>query len=225
MTAPVHATPPTIEPSLRGPARGEDVLGWTILAVVVTVGLAWLFSPFKIPAIVISALAFVASVALIAFDVRAYRRHPALWVFGAILVFPATLLVLMHQRRRWGGTWLLPYAVVAVAAVVAGVVLHGKIWGPAARVTVSCRAAGDAPKAGYLCTPRHVGGYQSARACWDLALTCDNGTQLMEHVCAQVTLGEARESSVPFEHSAGVDDCDKISAARVDNLRVEVDPK
>lgn len=224
MTAPVSAAQVPIEPSLRDPRRGEDVTGWSILAVVVATGLAWLFSPFKTHAIVASVLAFALVVVLVGVDARAYRRHPAPWVFGALLMLPATLLLLMHQRRRWGGSWLLPYALAAIAAVALGVVFHGKLWGPAARVTVTCRAAGSEPKEGYLCTPRHVGGYQSARACWDLALTCENGTPLMEHVCAQVTLGEVRESAVPFEHSPGVEDCDKIAAARVDNLRVEVDP-
>lgn len=222
---PVYAAPSSVEPPFASNESGEDVLGWAMVALVLVAGLAWLFSPFKIYAYFVSVAALVATVVLIARDAMAHGRHPALWVFGAMVLFPVTFLVYMHERRRWGAAWLLPYAGVAVLAVGLGIGLHGRVWGPAARVTVSCRAAGDAAKDGYWCTPKHVGGYQGARACWDLSLTCDNGTRLTEHACAQVSLGQARESMIPYEYSPGVDDCDKIGTASVDNLRVEIDPK
>lgn len=216
---------PNVEPPPHPSEAGDDVLGWAMLALVVGVGLAGLFSPFKDYAFFLGALCFVVTVWLMAEDALARKQRPALWVFGGLLLFPVVFPLFMHERRRWGAPWRLPHALVALVALGAGVGLHGKVWGPAAKVTVSCRAKGMAAKEGYLCTPKHVSGYQDARACWDLTLVCKNGTRLTEHVCAQVTLGDVRESYVPFEYSPGADQCDEIAAASVDDLRVEVDAR
>lgn len=233
MAAPTHREPSN--PKVDDP---DDIIGWSMLVVVVLGGLCALFVPFKDYATVLCLAAIVTTVVLIAKDAREKGQSPGLWVLGAVLLFPVAFVAYMHFRRRLGAPWRLAHALLAVTACVAGAValfvpwasegrtaLHLKLWGPAARVTVSCRAKGEMAQEGYLCAPRHVGGYQSARACWDLALTCENGTNLVEHVCSQVVLGEVRESYVPFEYSPGVDDCDKLASASVNDLRVEVDPR
>ncbi|NUP10651.1 MAG: hypothetical protein HOW73_31795 [Polyangiaceae bacterium] len=225
MNEPVPARPSAVEPPLAAYDDPEDALGWSMLAVVLVAALGWLFIPFTLYAILVSIAAFITTLYLMAKDAITHRQHPALSVIGGVLLFPAAFLVQMHARRRWGATWLLPHAAVALGAVVVGIVFHGAVWGPEARVTVSCRAAGTTLKEGYLCTPKHLGGIQDARACWDLSITCKNGTHVSEHVCAIVTLGSAHESKVPFDYSPGFEECDEIGSASVDDLRVEIDPR
>lgn len=219
----VHVSPPA---ELGAPrSSDDDNIGWAMVLLPLLGGLGHLLIPIQIYAIVLGAGTVVATIVLMARDAVRREQSPFGWVLTSVLFFHIVYPYYMHARRKWGAPWRLPYAIVAVVAFIAGAFLHGKLWGPAARVTVSCQARGERPQDGYACTPRHLSGYQNARACWDLALTCQNQTALVEHVCAQVTLGEVRESVVPFEYSPRVDDCDSIADARVDNLRVEVDPQ
>lgn len=231
---PVPAAPnsPEVTP-LPHVSSADDLLGWALVSLPVLAGLTYLVVPFKSYAILLSVGLGLLSIYLIGREVRTRGRPHGIWMVGAILALPVALLLVTHFRKYWGAPWRLPHAVVAIAACVVGILLHGRIWekppfGPPATVTVSCRAKSPdvpvKPKDGYLCKPSHVSGYLNARACWDLSLTCENGTPLSEHVCAQVTLGYVRESEVPFTFSPGVEECDAIEKASVDNLRVEVDP-
>lgn len=227
-SASVEAVPSTASAEQASPAAhavDDDRTGWAMVLLPLIGGLGHLLIPIQVPAIVLGAVTVVATIVLMARDAVRRGQSPFGWVVTSVVFFHVVYLYYMHARRHWGAPSRLPYAVVAVVAFIAGAFLHGKLWGPAARVTVSCQARGDRPQDGYACTPRHLSGYQNARACWDLALTCDNQTALLEHVCAQVNLGEVRESVVPFDYSPRVEDCDKIAEARVDNLRVEVDPQ
>lgn len=237
MSAPIEPVPaapnsPEVTPLPRV-SSADDLLGWGMLSLPVLGGLIHLLVPFRSYAILLSVGLGLLLVYLIGREARERRRPHGAWVVGAVVALPVALLLVSHFRKHWGAPWRLPHAVAAVAVCVVGILLHGKLWekppfGPAATVTVSCRAKSvEVPvkaKDGYLCTPSHVSGYLNARACWDLSLTCANGTPLREHVCAQVTLGHVRESEVPFVYSPGIDACDGIEKASVDNLHVEVDP-
>jgi len=219
----VHAAPPIDVQEQAPQPKEDDRIGWAIVLLPLIGGLGHLLIPVQSYAIILGATTVVTTIVLIARDARRRGRSPFGWVIFSVPFFLFVFPYYMHARTRWGAPLRAPYAIVSIALFIAGAVLHGKIWGPAARVTVSCQARGERPQDGYACTPKHVSGYQSARACWDLALTCQNRTPLVEHVCAQVTLGDVRESVVPFDYSPGVDECDTIAEARVDNLRVEVD--
>ncbi len=213
--------PPGQEPAL---VRRRDPNGWWLVAPPAVAALLLLFIPFFGVAISLVVLVVALVVYWVKRDSEALgHAHPA-WLFG-MLVLPVTLPLYTHARRRWGASLKLPFAIAAVLALGAAFWFHGDVLRklvPPAKVTVSCRQRSDVPRDGYICKTEHVGGYEDARACWDLTADCADGTKITEHACSHAVVRETREGIVPFEYSEGIEGCTAITGAVVEHLQVVI---
>jgi len=206
------------------PSRLPDPLGWWLVVVPAVAALLLPLIPFRGLSITLVVGVIALTAYLVQRDAASYgKAHPA-WLVSMI-VLPVALPIYAAARHGWGARVKLPHAVVAVIGLGVGFFFRGDLLPrliPPAKVTVSCRVRSDVPKDGYICTTDHVGGYQDARACWDLTAVCASGTRITEHACAHAVVREKRDGIVPFQYSVGIDDCDAISEALVENLKVEL---
>lgn len=211
--------PPAQEPAL---SRAPDPNGWWLVAPPAVAALLLLFIPFLGVAITLVVIVVAVVVYWVKRDSEELgRAHPA-WLFGMLLL-PIALPLYTHARRGWGASLKLPFAIPAVLALGAAFWFHGDVLRklvPPAKVTVSCRQRSDVPRDGYICKTEHVGGYEDARACWDLTADCDDGTKITEHACSHAVVRETREGVVPFEYSEGIEGCTAITGAVVEHLQV-----
>ncbi len=205
---------------------------WALVALPAGLALVMPFVPFRSLVIALWIALVVVSGLLVMRDAaRLGQGHPA-WMAGTSVLYPLALPFYLVVRRWWVSPPVaallarvaLPLALVGMVGLGVATYFHGQLLGPPARVTVSCRARTDVPKDGYLCEAQHMGGYKSARACWDLALECGSGQRLVEHACAQSVRGKRREGLVPLEYTPGIEECTSVTQAFVENLKVEVDP-
>jgi hypothetical protein len=211
---------PPAEPA--PPPRGPDPNGWWLVGAPALAAVLLPFIPFRGVAITLVVIV-IGVVAYWAKRDGEELGHPhSAWLFGMALL-PVTLPLYTHVRRDWGASLKLPFAIPAVIALGAAFWFHGDLLRklvPPAKVTVSCRQRSDVPRDGYICKTEHVGGYEDARACWDLVADCDDGTKITERACSHAVVRETREGIVPFEYSEGIEGCTAITGAVVEHLQV-----
>lgn len=84
------------------------------------------------------------------------------------------------------------------------------------RVAVECLGNG----AGYQCTLKHTQGGSAAKACWDVAVTCHNGTKAIGSGCQTVEPEGKATAFIPVSDMKGAEGCDVATTVNVQNLRV-----
>jgi hypothetical protein len=113
--------------------------------------------------------------------------------------------------RERVGMILKRIRIIGAAVVLAGLSLAcGAIGGPSAQI--NCVGTGQQ----YECTVRHTAG-GSGRVCWDLRLTCANGTIATANSCVDVTPGQTANHNVPTTAFPNWSACDAVSTVEVVN--------
>ena len=93
------------------------------------------------------------------------------------------------------------------------------------RVYVECKSAGATLDTGMSCTLDHQQGDVPAHACWDMIVTCQNGTKGTVHGCGDVRPQAKSNVVLPFSAFGGsLDKCDGVAGANVTGLIITEAP-
>ena len=84
------------------------------------------------------------------------------------------------------------------------------VGGPQAQV--NCQGTGEQ----FVCTVAHTGG-GAGQVCWDIKLTCANGTISTANQCVQLAVGETKTQNVPLSQFANHAACDSVSNTEIVN--------
>jgi hypothetical protein len=122
----------------------------------------------------------------------------------------------MNWRRVVVVLGALAVALLAGNYVYANITGHA-FWGEKTSVYVECFGAGSM---GYTCTATHKSGSVGADVCWDLVISCRNGTAATGHACSRVEQGGKTSAGIPLSEVANAEACDAAVGARVANIRV-----
>jgi hypothetical protein len=88
-----------------------------------------------------------------------------------------------------------------------------------AKVYVECKSAGATLADGMACTIEHQQGDSPVHACWDMNITCQNGTAGKAHGCGDVQPMAKSSVVMPFSAFGGsLDKCDTVSGSNVDGV-------
>ncbi len=93
------------------------------------------------------------------------------------------------------------------------------------KVAVECRSAGATLSAGMACTLDHRQGDSAAQVCWDVNVSCQNGTRGKAHGCGSVDPQAKSSVVMPFTAFGGsLEKCDAVAGASVDGLVLTASP-
>jgi hypothetical protein len=106
--------------------------------------------------------------------------------------------------RPWAAAGL---AVAAMAA--SGCTSRSEIY-------VECAPDRD----GLRCTVEHQKGSDPAKACWDVAFTCRNGTEARGSACQAIEPAAKAITRMPLREIRNAERCDIITKSGVENLSV-----
>lgn len=81
-----------------------------------------------------------------------------------------------------------------------------------AQAHVACNGQGDQ----FACTINHTGG-GAGQVCWDIKLTCANGTVSTANQCVQLNPGESKTQMVPLSQFSNHAACDSVSNTEIVN--------
>jgi hypothetical protein len=126
----------------------------------------------------------------------------------------------VRRRTSWGARPLLGYVLVAVIFFIGAQFARPLLGADRVRAYVSCSAAGETLRSGLKCSVKHTAGLYSAEVCWDVFLTCANGPGGTGHGCAVVAPGRTAEVAIPYSELAGVQGCDRVTKAELQNIVV-----
>jgi hypothetical protein len=87
--------------------------------------------------------------------------------------------------------------------------------GPQYRAAVQCKKVDE----GIRCTVRHTKGLGTGEVCFDLAMICENGTEVLGSGCSQVAKGETRQTLIPASELPDFQRCDKARKVEASNVR------
>ena len=120
------------------------------------------------------------------------------------------------------GTWwsAIPWPVRALIGVglVLGISLMWKAANPENRVIVNCHGTGVAID----CPVEHQQGNDTINACWDVVITCANGSRSTAHACQSVTPRQLITKSIPLTEVQNAAACDTSVGMRLENLALTV---
>lgn len=110
---------------------------------------------------------------------------------------------------------LLRYLTLAVVALLPSGCDTGRV-----EANVACQAN----QVGMTCSVSRISGTVDANACWDVKLSCRDGTASTAHACHPVPRGEAAASSrlIIWEDFARFADCGVPTSISVENLDITV---
>jgi hypothetical protein len=109
------------------------------------------------------------------------------------------------------------------AAFLVGGVAYVTIFGlpfgvGATEVYVECRSAGAILASGLSCSITHRKG-SAAHVCWNVDISCANGTRGRASGCGGVEVGAVSSVNLPFSAFNGsLDRCDAVSSSQVGGL-------
>lgn len=86
------------------------------------------------------------------------------------------------------------------------------------KVYVECASTGIA----YACTVTHQQGSDAAEACWDVAVTCQNGTRAVGHGCQEVQPESKASKFIPVSSFTKAEQCDMAAGVAVENIKVSL---
>jgi hypothetical protein len=134
-------TPPAQdEPAAGVPLEQPDILGWLLLGVPLSGGVAMAFLPSGAAAMA-SWASIAACAGLVALDAKRWRIWPATrWVVGTVLLWLVVYPMYLHARARHGAPKRLPLG-LGVVAINLGVIILGVTAEPNAECEV--HANGD----------------------------------------------------------------------------------
>ena len=75
-------------------------------------------------------------------------------------------------------------------------------------------------KDGLRCTVEHLQGSDTVKACWEVVMSCRNGTEARGGACQIVEPGKKAITRIPSKQIRGADQCDVISKSSVENRTV-----
>jgi hypothetical protein len=73
---------------------------------------------------------------------------------------------------------------------------------------------------GVRCILEHQKGSKPVKACWDVAMTCRNGTSVRGSTCQVVEPASKAIARIPAKEMAGLDKCDVVQKSSVENRTV-----
>jgi hypothetical protein len=102
--------------------------------------------------------------------------------------------------------------------VAAAFIAYREYFGKAG-VEVRCQ-----PRPGVVaCELRHVKGAASCKSCWDIAVSCKNGTRSIVNACGNVKAKGTTQVDVPESSFPSLDKCDEAQAIKIENIKVTLD--
>jgi hypothetical protein len=108
--------------------------------------------------------------------------------------------------RIWAGMGAVALAIAAFGCK-----------GEEVKVNINCNGAKD----GMQCKLTRTAGESKVKTCWDIAITCNNGTAVSGSACQELAKGEASADHLMPESSfAGMDKCDGAKTTEVKNLKL-----
>jgi hypothetical protein len=85
------------------------------------------------------------------------------------------------------------------------------------RVFVLCDGS---PAGGFSCTVTHTAGSERANACWDIRVSCHNGTLVTGRACQAVGVGGKATRFVRSSDLSNVNRCNGAASTTVENVTV-----
>jgi|GEM_PF-6301766 len=89
------------------------------------------------------------------------------------------------------------------------------IW--PAQAYVTCRAT---PPTGFSCNVEHRQGTSALHVCWDIVVTCQNGTRAVGHACHDVERHAPSVATVPESTFTNAAACDRSTAMALEHMVV-----
>lgn len=108
-------------------------------------------------------------------------------------------------------------ATTLIILVVGGGFAYFNFYGGRAEVSVNCQPLVE----GFDCLVEHLSGGADVEACWDISLSCANGTTSSAHACSLVESGGTAEVMVALSEFSSLDQCDQVASGEVTNLVIE----
>ena len=105
-------------------------------------------------------------------------------------------------------------ALGAVVGLLVWFALSQILAAAGAEVRVECTGVG----LGFSCALSHESGAAKAEACWDIIVTCQNGTQAQAHACGSVEPRGKTSVFVPIGQMQNADRCDVARTTTVTNM-------
>lgn len=110
-------------------------------------------------------------------------------------------------------SWLSPKGMVAAALALACAGCENKVY-------VECEGKGEK---GFECVVSHKKGSQTAKACWEVNVTCKNGTKVSGSACETVKPEQKVTKVIPLSELKNLDKCDSASETKVENLKLTLE--
>lgn len=106
----------------------------------------------------------------------------------------------------------------AIALAGAGLLTTGCTVSELDKARVDCGAPGTQ---GVDCMIKRSAGIHAFEACWDLAITCQNGGAMRASAChAMAADGQEGTQNMPADTFTGQDSCDVPTFGRVEGLKI-----
>lgn len=104
------------------------------------------------------------------------------------------------------------------AAILAALALAACTVSELDKARVDCGTPGAH---GVDCTIKRTAGIRAFEACWDLAITCQNGGAMRASAChAMAADGHEGTQNMPIASFAGQDSCDVPTSGQVEGLEI-----
>jgi hypothetical protein len=108
-------------------------------------------------------------------------------------------------------------AIGAIVGLVVWLAVSRILAAAGAEVHVECTGVG----LGFSCALSHDSGSAKADACWDIVVTCQNGTQAQAHACGSVEPRGTTSIFVPIAQMQNADRCDVARTTTVTNMTLQ----
>ncbi len=113
-------------------------------------------------------------------------------------------------------------AVLGVFLFLGGIaqVVNSGMFSKPPQAAVNCQTV---PGVGIRCSVQHQQGRSSLNVCWDVVITCRNGTRAVGHACQVVNRGATATRVIPVSAVTNAAACDLNVGMVLDNLVVTRD--
>jgi hypothetical protein len=156
------------------------------------------------------------------------EENPATIALGMLLLWVLVYPLYMFKRRKFPGAtnYGVPALILCAAAIIfaSGLAESWLARGSAAEETWVEVRCGGSDGTSYTCQVHHAEGDEKVRACWDVILTCANGDVGRGTGCEVVEPRQTVMHGIPLESFTGGDECDQVTGAKVENIRMTSEP-